>query len=53
MPFSVREQGCRMSDGLRGTFSVVNTDTGETVSCHTTKRNAELSARIRQQESDD
>lgn len=53
MPFAVRKQKCRQSDGTPGTHVVYRTDTGKKVSCHRSHTAAEAARRIRTARSED
>lgn len=52
MPFGVRKADCTDSDGNEGDFEVYKKDTGEHVSCHQSKEDAQVSAKIAERESD-
>lgn len=53
MPFDWRRQDCTQEDGTKGRWIVFNAETGEQKSCHITKKDAQASARIANQESKD
>ena len=47
MPSKVRKRKCRMANGKQGTHVVVDANTGRQVSCHTSRRSANIGASIR------
>jgi len=47
MPSAVRKRSCRMSNGKKGKFVVIDTNTGRQVSCHLSRRSANIGASIR------
>jgi hypothetical protein len=53
MPWAVRKQNCTKSDGSKGSYVLIKTTTGEKVSCHTTKADAEAARRAREANSND
>ncbi len=53
MPFSVKEQSCTDSSGNEGSYVVVRSDSGEQVSCHQTRQQAEQAMAIRRMEAKD
>lgn len=53
MPFEVVQQECETADGETGSHIVRRKDTGEQVSCHKSREDAEQSAQIRKMEASD
>ena len=47
MPFAIHKRSCTMSDGQKGGFALVRSDTGKQVSCHVSEKDARAAARIR------
>lgn len=47
MPYTVKKQACEQADGTKGTHVLIKDATGEVVSCHTSKADADAAMRAR------
>jgi len=47
MPSAVRKRECRMANGNQGSYVVIDTNTNRQVSCHLSRRSANIAASIR------